>query len=399
MKKNILIIGNYPPPYGGVPHHIERLTEYLIHRGWTCHVLSGGTSGNEVKGSLFIYKPTYFSKFVALASQLFIRTFNSWLGTGTLNQDEPSFWRRYKIYSSVGANIIKKNDIGLIVSYNLLSYSPVGAYLAEQFGLPHIINIFGEVYKFDSMIKSKEFFARVIERSYRQLSCSSHCGKSVEQLDIEYTVQTVTYGVNIRHFTPGEATSLRNSLCLARAPVVMFVGRLSKEMGLDSFIAAAQIVSSRNPDARFVMVGQTGDFTEKAAKQCELKDGKFILRPDSSYADLPDYYRLADVLVVPTRGERTCSSLAAMEAMATRKAVVGFAVGGIPEIIENEKTGLLVEPESIQALADSICRLLDDESLRNRLAEAAFRESQIHFDEDRVSMTMERHFLDALSLR
>lgn len=398
-KKSVLIIGNYPPPYGGVPHHIERLTDYLVENGWDCHVLSGGTSGNEVKGgSLYIYKPTYMTKLFAMVRQLFNRTFDNWHGTGTLNRDEPNIWRRYKMYTEIGARIIQQHDIQVIASYNLLTYGPIGAYLAERFQLPHLINVFGEIYKYDSMLKSRVFFAHIVNSAYRLLSCSSHCGRSVRQLGVNTPVQTVTYGVNISHFTPGEAEALRSSLNINSAPVVMFVGRLGREMGLDSFLAAARLIALRFPDTRFVMVGQADDLADEVAHECEVSDGKFILRRNSPYAHLPDYYRLANIVVVPTRGDRTCSSLAAMEAMATRRAVVGFSIGGIPEIVEHEKTGLLVEPEDVPALADAVCRLLEDESLRTRLAEAAYRESQLSFDENQVNVTMERHFLDALSI-
>jgi len=398
MKKNILIIGNYPPPYGGVPHHIERLTEYLVDKGWSCHVLSGGTSGNQHIGALHIYKPTYPIKLLGYFRQGFNRQFRNWLGAASADKCELTFWRRYKIYSYVGERIIRENDIHLVVSYNLLTYGPVGAYLADQFRLPHIINVFGEVYKYDSMLRQKDFFSRVVKSAYRLLSCSSHCGHSIRQLGVETPVQTVTYGVNIRHFTPGEAKDLRTTLGIGSAPVVLFVGRLGKEMGLDSFLAASRLTAPRFPDVRFVMVGQSEDSTSEFAKECEASDGRLILRRNSPYADLPNYYRLASIVVVPTRGDRTCSSLAAMEAMATRKAVVGFAIGGIPEIVEHEKTGLLVEPENIEALSGAMNRLLVDELLRSNLAEAGYRKSQSSFDENQVNVTMERHFLDALRI-
>jgi glycosyltransferase involved in cell wall biosynthesis len=145
------------------------------------------------------------------------------------------------------------------------------------------------------------------------------------------------------------------------------------------------------------MVGQAGDLAEEVEKECESSGGRFVLRRNAPYTDLPNYYRLANIVVVPTRGDRTCSSLAVMETMATRKPVIGFAIGGIPEIVENEKSGLLVEPENISALADSIGRLLEDGTLRNEIAEAGYQQAQARFDEKLVNVEMERHFLDALS--
>jgi glycosyltransferase involved in cell wall biosynthesis len=314
-----------------------------------------------------------------------------------LARDDRALWRRYAIYADVGAQIIRKRNIRLIASYNLLGYAPVGAWLAHENRLPHVISIFGEIYKYSAMARSKEFFSNVCERAFRLLSCSEHCGSSLRLLGVHKHVHAVTYGVNVEHFSPGlGATKLRDDLGIDDAPVVLFVGRLGTEMGLDSFLAAAELSSLRCPEARFVIVGQDGDLAAEAEKQCEASSGRFLLKRNVPYADLPNYYRLADILVVPTRGTRTCSSLAAMEAMATRKPVIGFSVGGIPEIVENERTGLLVAPEDCKALAEAISRLLTDGALRNRLAESGYRQAQARFDERQVNVTMERHFLDAL---
>lgn len=396
MKKNILIIGNYPPPYGGVPHHIERLTQYLTEKGWNCHVLAGGTSGNKKIGNLHIYKPTYLEKIIALLYQFVNPQFKYWQKSGNLYRDEPKFWTRYKMYSQTGARIIDKHDIQLIVVYNLLSYGPTGAYLADRFRLPLIINIFGEIYKYKSMLKNKSFFEHVLNKADILLSCSKHCGDSIRRLGCDKPVKTIMYGVNVDHFTPGDANNLRARLKIGIQPVVLFVGRLEKEMGLDTFLTMAQRLAPHHPKVQFVMVGQTGDYSEMASKASEISNGQFILSQNAAYSDLPDYYRLASIVVIPTRGERTCSSLAAMEAMATRKAVVGFAVGGIPEIIEHEKTGLLAPSEDVEALIKAVARLLSDEDLQIKLAKSAYKKAEQSFDERRVNEIMESHFISLL---
>lgn len=397
-KKNILIIGNYPPPYGGVPHHIELLSGYLATKGWSCHVLSGGTSGNETMGAITVYKPTYLRKLIGILRQIFDRTFEKWLAEGTLNRKQPKFWMRYKMYADVGAQIIRDNNIDLIASYNLLTYAPVGAWLSRKYRIPHVVSVFGEIYKFNSLQQNSSFFAQVASTASRLLSCSDHCGMSVQRIGVDAPVHTVTYGVNIEHFTPGdEPIEMRSSLGIGSGPVVLFVGRLGREMGLDSFLAAARLLEERVTNIHFVMVGQAGDLAEEVQEACELSSGRYVLRCNAPYPELPNYYRLADIVVVPTRGDRTCSSLAGMEAMATRKPVIGFSIGGIPEIIENEKTGLLVEPENISALADGIVRILFDDVFRKKISEAGYRQAQKRFDERLVNIEMERYFLNALS--
>lgn len=395
--KNVLIIGNYPPPYGGVPHHIERLTEYLVARGWNCCVLSGGTSGTRrVKGTV-VYSPTYVRKLGALIRRATDRRFEAWLGGSGLSREEHALWRRYKMYFDVGEQIARDHRVDLIASYNLLSYAPIGAMLARRHRVPHIISIFGEIYRFQSMLNSKTFFANVTNEAFRILSCSEHCGRSLSRLGIEKSVQAVTYGVNVQHFTPGDASDLRNSYGLGEGPIVLFVGRLGRELGLDSFLAAAKEVAQAHPSARFVMVGQNAELAQLAEAECASSAGRFVLVRNAPYSDLARYYRLADVVVVPSRGERTCSSLAAMEAMATRKPVVAFAIGGIPEIVKHEETGLLVDPEDQRGLAVAVLRVLEDRALADRLAQAGYIYSHQSCDERQVNIAMERHFLDALA--
>ena len=396
--RSLLIVGNYPPPYGGVPHHIERVSGYLGERGWNCHVLSGGTSGCTKVGNVAVYKPGYPRKALGYARGILDSRYRRWLGPGSLPADMPDRWRQYAVYSDLGSEIIRKHRIEVIASYNLLSFAPIGGNLAEKFGLPHVISIFGEVFKFgDAMMRSKDFFATAPMNAFRLLSCSDHCGRSVRQLGVDRTVDTVTYGINVQHFVPApDEAGTRAALGIGEEPVVLFVGRLGGEMGLDSFMAAARQLTGQFPDARFIMLGQAGELADSVEMECRALGEQFRLIRNVPYADLPKYYQVATLVAVPSRGDRTCSSLAAMEAMATGKAVVAFAVGGIPEIVDHERTGLLVPAGDVDLLAASIARLLEDDELRRMIAAAAYACAKEQFDERRVNTVMERHFLDAL---
>ena len=305
--------------------------------------------------------------------------------------------RRYRIFADVGSEIIRRNGIDLIASYNLLSYGPIGAWLSERFGLPHVITIFGEIFKFPEMTRHRGFFRAAGERAHKLLSCSEHCGRSLTRLGVDRKVDAVTFGIDLKRFRPGEKpVDIRNRLGLSAAPVVLFVGRLTREMGLDSFIAAAVIIHAARPDTQFLIVGQEGDFAGEAEIRAANWPGKMIVVRNAPYDELPFYYRLADVLLVPTRGDRTCSSLAGMEAMATRVAVAAFAIGGVPEIVADGQTGLLVPPEDAAALGQATLRLLDDDLLRERLATSGFAQAQARLGEQHMNAAMEAHFLNLL---
>jgi glycosyltransferase involved in cell wall biosynthesis len=395
--RNILLIGNYPPPFGGVPLHIERLTKYLQPRGWNCHVLSGGTTGRTSVDGVTVHKPSYARKLLSLVTPQASDPRLTWSEGRSLPIARSGWWRRYRLFADVGREIVRKNRIELIASYNLLTYAPIGAWLAREFGLPHLISNFGEVFKFDLIRDSAPFFRNIAESATQLLSCSEHCGRSLQLIGIETPVEAVTYGIDLDRFQPGTVPAgLRERLGLDFGPVILFVGRLGREMGLDTFVAAARRIAAARPDAQFLMVGQSEDLADEVAAICERPRSRMTLVRNAPYGDLPFYYRLADILLVPTRGDRTCSSLAGMEAMATRVPVIGFAIGGVPEIVADQATGLLVEPEDVEGLAEAALLLLRDDALRASLADAGFAQAKERLGEEHMNARMEAHFLAAL---
>ena len=87
--------------------------------------------------------------------------------------------------------------------------------------------------------------------------------------------------------------------------------------------------------------------------------------------DIPQAVAALDIVVVPSLAE--AQSRIIPEAFAMRKAVIGSRVGGIPELIEDEVSGLLVPPKDGAALANAMRRLIDNRELRERLAAGGFR--------------------------
>jgi glycosyltransferase involved in cell wall biosynthesis len=85
--------------------------------------------------------------------------------------------------------------------------------------------------------------------------------------------------------------------------------------------------------------------------------------------DVRPYYALATLLALPSHSEGSPNVV--LEAMSAKVPVIGTAVGGVPELVAHEQTGLIVPPRDTAAMAGAIARLLDDGGLRTRLAHAA----------------------------
>jgi glycosyltransferase involved in cell wall biosynthesis len=137
--------------------------------------------------------------------------------------------------------------------------------------------------------------------------------------------------------------------------------------GVDVLLQALRLCLSREPRLRVALAGP-GDPASADAELIEAEPAlEWIGWLGSEEKD--ELLRAAAVFVMPSRSEGL--PMALLEAMAYRMAVIATAVGGIPEVVETEVDGLLVEPDDPEALADGLCRLVADDALRSRLATAA----------------------------
>ena len=161
--------------------------------------------------------------------------------------------------------------------------------------------------------------------------------------------------------------ALRRRLGLSGGPLVLFVGKLSPGKGSADLVAASRRVLEEFPTTRFAFAGE-GEIGDAGPHLYAL--GALPNR------DVLALYPLADVVVVPSIVPDALSRVL-IEAMAAGRAVVGTRVGGTPELIVHEKTGLLVERADPAGLSQALRRLLGDASLRTSLGAAARR----HLDE------------------
>lgn len=111
-----------------------------------------------------------------------------------------------------------------------------------------------------------------------------------------------------------------------------------------------------------------------------------------SQADLPGAIAEADILAFPTLAQEALGR-SAVEAMACGRPVVASRLGGLPWVIEDEKTGLIFEPGDAEDLARQLGRLLDDPALCDRLGQAGRAKFEREFTWDRI---IERHYLPLL---
>ena len=157
-----------------------------------------------------------------------------------------------------------------------------------------------------------------------------------------------------------DSNAARRELGLQGCQVILAVGRMSLEKAHSDLIAAFHVVRRQLPMARLVLVG---DGPEKPQLQQISGDGVMFA---GQQRDVSRFFAIADVMVLPSLTEGSPNVL--LEAMACGVPSVATEVGGVPEIVSNEKEALLVPARAPEKLAGAIVRVLTEPELRASLA-------------------------------
>jgi len=255
----------------------------------------------------------------------------------------------------------------------------------------------------------------MIERRLRKvdfiIGCSDYITEKIRQNFPQFSdrCQTIYNGVDVRHFVKENenGSAKRNG-----QPRLLFVGRVSPEKGVHTLLVAFEKVLARFPEAQLEIVGPPGQLpweyigalsddrkistlasfytgnsrhtyvsTLKEQLSSDLrKQVAFVNRVPLS--SMVNYYRNADILINPSFSESFGRALA--EAMSCEVPVVATRVGGMPEIVKEGETGLLVDSGDASALAKAIIDLLENQEARQAMGKAGRERAQALFSWDRI---------------
>ncbi len=167
---------------------------------------------------------------------------------------------------------------------------------------------------------------------------------------------------------------------LSRPPVAVFAGRLVREKGIDILLHAFAKVVREIPEAKLLIAGE-GYEGEKIKNQIGglgLSSQVFMLGP-LRMPELAERFRSSWVQVVPSIIPEPFG-IAAAEAMMRGTAVIASRAGGLAEIVQHEKTGLLVPPSDADQLAQALLRLLQNKNLAEEMGRAGREFALTHFN-------------------
>jgi glycosyltransferase involved in cell wall biosynthesis len=222
---------------------------------------------------------------------------------------------------------------------------------------------------------------------YRQVACFICASELIRRMIVsdgipEDRTVTVHEGIDLQHIAAAPTIDPHQEFWLPHgAPVVGNVAALVPHKGQRHLIAAAALVLRDVPDARFIIAGEgeLRDALERQIRELHLDKHVFLagFRPD-----VLSLHKGFDLFVMPSVSEGLGTSL--LDAMACGKAVVATRAGGIPEVVVDRQTGLLVSPRDDHALARAIVALLTDPDRRAAMGRAGLERVRQRFSAERM---------------
>jgi len=195
----------------------------------------------------------------------------------------------------------------------------------------------------------------------------------------EQKVSVIVNGVELDTFSPrSKSASLEKDLGLEGRFVVGFLGSFYYYEGLDILLKAFRKVIEHVPDSLLLLVGDgtTRTNMESLARRLGLGQEQVRFLGNVPHKEVPEYYSVMDLLVYPRKRIRLTelvTPLKPLEAMCMGKTVAGSRIGGIEELVQDGKTGVLFPPDDPESLAHTILYLIKDPDRRKRIGEEARR--------------------------
>jgi len=174
-------------------------------------------------------------------------------------------------------------------------------------------------------------------------------------------------------------------------PMILFAGALRKVKGLNYLIDSIPLIKKEIPTFKLIIAGE--------GPLRDVLENKAMILHVSEYVDflgqiphdqLLNVLKSSDVFVLPSLSEGTPTVL--FEALACKTPLIATHVGGIPEVITHKDTGILIEPKSARAIADAVINLLEDNDIRQKLAERGYNLIKNQYNIERIASNLQKFF-------
>ncbi|MFH1655378.1 MAG: glycosyltransferase family 4 protein [Candidatus Omnitrophota bacterium] len=363
---NILIITTHLNP-GGIASYVVSLAKGLKKKNHSIFIAS---SGGEWVETLKKEKIKHFDIDIATKSDL-----------------SPKILFCLKKLSK----IIRENKIQIIHAQTRVT-QVLSFWLYKFYGIPYVCTCHGFF---------RPRFHRIIFPCWgkKVIAISQAVRRHLsEDLKVKYEdIELIYNGLDMRdypEYTQSQIDDYKKWIGLGDGPVIGNIARLSTVKGQNHLIAAMKDVVARFPSAQLLFIGD-GKIKQDLINQAhdlELSNNIFFIPSVDQTASV---LAVMDVFVMSSLQEGL--GLSIMEAQAMGLAVIATFVGGIPELIEDNKTGILIPPQDPEIIAKAIISLLENKQRAKQLGENAKRSIRDNFSLDKMSNETEKLYRSVIS--
>jgi glycosyltransferase involved in cell wall biosynthesis len=242
-----------------------------------------------------------------------------------------------------------------------------GGWLARNAGAPYLVTCHGS----DVRLLEQPLLGRVAAPVFRRAAGITAVSSFLAS-DLKRLLPDSTPGVRVTPM-PVDVTAFEEGARQRKAapPRILYAGNLVPSKGVDVLLHAAAELRHLGVDFQLKILGQGPEERTLRTLVSRLGLGSRVTwAPFVPQPEMPEEYGASTVTVLPSRGRAEGLGLTLVEALLAGSAVVGSPVGGIPEVVRHEETGLLAKDGDPADLARQLHRLLTDAPLRHRLVRA-----------------------------
>ncbi len=298
-----------------------------------------------------------------------------------------------KLYDVVRDNKIEIINVHYAIPYTTASYLAREMFKSENVNIPIVTTVHGtDIHTIGQKKEFKNTLRFTLKSSDGITAVCEYLKKQIkDKFDIDSVVRVIYNHVDTERFRKANIPSMKNRLGKSM-PIILHASnfRPIKNIGdiIDAFCNVRKTVPSR-----LVLVGKGPDKEKIINKVKELglaKDVTFA----GARRDIEKFYAVSDVFVMASLREGCPLSI--LEAMSSSVPVVSTNVGGIPEIVDDGKTGMLVSVGDTEKIADKIIGLLSDDKMRWKFGKAARARVMKKFTAEKIVPQYESYYRELM---
>ena len=394
MKKKIriLLLLKFPLYGGGSGAFTRRLAQKLVETG-RFEVAIAAPDKRQIPGiKVYQIKPAFKAVF---------ESHPEWRRAVKYSElTSPEFNRQYISFMKGITQVVEdfRPDVIHVNHAHFLTW--LASFIKSIFGITYIVSVHGtDIFNTTIDRRYLVLLRQAVQRAEQIIAVSPHtkkwflkvCGKKFAK-----QTRVITHAIDADSYSQeGDSLNIDEKYKLQGRKLVLFVGRLTKEKGVEYLIKAAKDI-----DGKVFIIGDgvRKDYLVNYTKLIGVKNVQFLGYFGKKNSDfLKEFYHRADVLVLPSIVDESLG-LVVLEAMAARTPVVASNKGGIPLVIKDGYNGFLIRARSPKAITESVNKILNNEKLAAKMADNAYKTVIEKFDWNVVVPQFESVYIKAAEM-